>query len=312
MNALIDAALDYSSRGWHVFPLIPNSKRPAIPSHRAGECDGSDPFCTEGHRGWEERSTIDSDEIHALWASGRHGMAIAAGPSLLLVLDIDVAKVTGQATGMQSLTELEARCGNRVPEQTFTVATPSGGQHRYFRLHPDMADLATTSTGRLGVGLDTRGRGGYVVAPPTSLTSGTVYRVACSAAPVSVPRWLLHELLSNHASSGHGRGDRSSSTRVVNHRDRYVQAAIDGEVHRVVSAEVGWRNRYLFLASFALGQLVGAELLSESEAFEVLDEAARSQTEVPGDGYDKGQATATIRSGLDRGVRKPRQVRTRA
>lgn len=312
MNALIEAALDYSSRGWHVFPLVPNSKRPAIPSHTVGECDGSDPFCAAGHLGWEERSTVDLDEIHALWASGRHGIAIAAGPSRLLVLDIDVSKVSGETTGMQSLAELEARCGNRVPEQTFAVATPSGGQHRYFRLPPDMTDLATTSTGRLGVGLDTRGRGGYVVAPPTSLTSGTSYRVVCCATPAPAPRWLLHELRSDHGSSGQERGDRSSSECVVRHSDRYVQAAIDGEIDRVVSAEVGQRNHALFLASIALGQLVGANLLSESEAFDVLRGAARSQAEVPGDGYDERQATATIRSGFDRGVREPRQVRTRA
>ena len=139
MNDLTEAALDYAAKGWHVFPLAPNSKRPAIPSHTAGECDGSDPYCAEGHLGWEERSTVDRDEIHALWASGRHGIAIATGPSHLLVVDIDISKVNGAPIGMQSLAQLEARCGHSVPEHTFTVTTPSGGQHRYFRLHPDLA-----------------------------------------------------------------------------------------------------------------------------------------------------------------------------
>ena len=115
MNDLTEAALDYAAKGWHVFPLAPNSKRPAIPSHTAGECDGSDPYCAEGHLGWEERSTVDRDEIHALWASGRHGIAIATGPSHLLVVDIDVSKVNGAPIGMQSLAQLEARCGHRRP-----------------------------------------------------------------------------------------------------------------------------------------------------------------------------------------------------
>lgn len=312
MNALIEAALDYAARGWHVFPLVPNSKRPAIPSHSAGECDGSDPYCAEGHLGWEERSTVDSDEIHAMWASSRHGIAIATGPSSLLVLDIDVSKSSGETTGMHSLAELEARCGHRVPERTFTVATPSGGQHRYFGLHPDMSDLPTTTTGRLGVGLDTRGRGGYVVAPPTSLSAGASYRVACSTAPATAPRWLIDELLASQRSSGHQGTGRARSGCVVRHADRYVQAAIDGEIERVVSAQIGGRNHALFLASIALGQLVGADLLAESEALDVLHEAARSQAEVPGDGYDERQATATIRSGFDRGVQEPRQVRNRA
>ena len=170
MNDLIEAALDYATRGWHVFPLAPHSKRPAIPSHTAGECDRTDPYCAEGHLGWEERSTTDPDEIHALWAAGRYGIAIATGPSRLLVLDIDVSKLDGGRLGLQSLAHLEARCGRRVPERTFTVATPSGGQHRYFQMPPDTAHLPTTTTGRLGPGLDTRGRGGYIVAPPTTLT----------------------------------------------------------------------------------------------------------------------------------------------
>ncbi len=312
MNDLTEAALDYAVKGWHVFPLAPNSKRPAIPSHTAGECDGSDPYCADGHLGWEERSTVDPDDIHALWSSGRYGIAIATGPSHLLVVDIDVSKVNGDAIGMQALARLEARCGHSVPAHTFTVATPSGGQHRYFRLHPSMAELATTSTGRLGAGLDTRGRGGYVVAAPTPLTSGASYQIVCSATPAPAPRWLIEQLIPSHRPSSSRGGDRSGSACVVRHRDRYVQAAIDGEVDRVVSAEVGGRNHALFLASIALGQLVGADLLSESEALDVLHDAARSQAEAPGDGYDERQAEATIRSGFDRGVREPRQVRSRA
>lgn len=311
MKSHVEAALDYAARGWHVFPLLPNSKRPAIPAHTAGECDGSDPYCSESHLGWQERSTVDPDETHAMWASGRHGIAIATGPSFLLVLDIDVSKVSGEATGMQSLAELEERCGHEVPEQTFTVATPSGGAHRYFRVPPDMAEFPTTTTGRLGVGLDTRGRGGYVVAPPTSLTSEAAYRIVCPTAPVSVPRWLIEELLPPDRSTRHG-GGRGNSGCAVRHPDRYVQAAIDGEIDRVVSAEVGGRNQALFLASISLGQLVGADLLSADEALDVLGEAARSQAEVPGDGYDERQATATIRSGFDRGQREPRQIRSRA
>ena len=79
----------------------------------------------------------------------------------------------------------------------------------------------------------------------------------------------------------------------------------------MVSAPIGERNQALFLASISLGQLVGGGLLDETDALEVLDDAARSQTQVPGDGYDQRQATATIRSGFERGVREPRQVKPR-
>ncbi len=310
MNDLIEAAVDYATRGWHVFPLAPHSKRPAIPSHTAGECDRTDPYCADGHLGWEQRSTTDPDEIHALWAAGQHGLAIATGPSRLLVVDIDVSKLDGGRLGLQSLAHLEARCGRRVPERTFTVATPSGGQHRYFRMPPDTAHLPTTTTGRLGPGLDTRGRGGYVVAPPTTLTPAVAYRVVCPARPAPAPRWLVDQLTAPGRSTSSPKSDQSGSGSIVHHHLRYVQAAIDGEIDRVVSAEVGGRNHALFLASIALGQLVGADLLTDSDALEVLRAAARSQAQAPGEDYDQRQVEATIRSGFDRGLREPRQLRT--
>lgn len=312
MTSVAGTALGYAARGWHVFPLAPCSKRPAIPSHRSSECDGSDPYCWDGHRGWEKRATTDPDEINAFWGPGRHGVAIATGPSHLMVLDIDVAKTPDRASGRASLEALEARHDARLPRRTFTVRTPSGGEHRYFRLTGDQYGLATTTTGCLGPGLDTRGRGGYVVAPPTALGPGRRYAVTCDAAPVPVPDWLIAAIIGEPAPPHHQhRAGRPGPGYLVRQVDRYVQAAIDGETDRVVSAPIGERNQTLFLASIALGQLVGGGLLDETDALEVLDAAARSQIQVPGDGYDQRQATATIRSGFERGVREPRQVTPR-
>lgn len=311
MSDLLDAAAAYIEWGWHLFPLVPGSKRPAIPAHTADKCDGSDPYCAEGHLGWEQRASHDRNDILASWASGRHGIAIATGPSRLLVVDIDISKSSGEATGMASLARLEANSGHRVPTRTFTVATPSGGSHRYFKLTDDQAKMATTTTGRLGIGLDTRGRGGYVVAAPTTLGSTGGYRVSCPLPPAPVPRWLIQLLLPEHRAS-HETPRRAARPRsTVRHLDRYLQAAIDGETERVVTAAVGQRNLTLFLASIALGQLVGGQLLDESEAIEILRHAARSQAELPGDGFDQRQADATIRSGLARGVSEPRQVANR-
>jgi hypothetical protein len=49
IDQLRDAALLYASRGWHVFPLIPGTKKPACPGHPASRCDRSDPWCRHGH-----------------------------------------------------------------------------------------------------------------------------------------------------------------------------------------------------------------------------------------------------------------------
>src|SRR5690349_10328187 len=45
MNELMRAALDAADRGWHVFPVRPNNKRPAFPDHPAETCRGRDPRC---------------------------------------------------------------------------------------------------------------------------------------------------------------------------------------------------------------------------------------------------------------------------
>ncbi|WP_255347783.1 bifunctional DNA primase/polymerase [Actinoplanes sp. N902-109] len=75
-NDFLTAALSAADRGWHVFPLRPDDKRPAIGK-------------------WEQRATIDPDRIRRCWTAGPYNVGIACGPSGLVVLDFDARK-TGQ------------------------------------------------------------------------------------------------------------------------------------------------------------------------------------------------------------------------
>lgn len=145
------AALNYAARGWHVLPLLPGSKRPACPSHSAGRCDRSDPFCRHGHQGWEERATTSELRITRAWSRHPFGIGVACGPSRLLVLDTDFPKPAdavpsawrrrGTVTGEDVLAELAH--GRQLPD-TYTVSTPSGGRHRYYRA-PDHVQLTNTA-----------------------------------------------------------------------------------------------------------------------------------------------------------------------
>src|SRR5829696_134967 len=191
-DQLRTAALLYASRGWHVFPLLPGTKRPACPGHPASRCDRSDPWCRHGHTGWEQRATVSDLRIRRAWSSGPNGIGIACGPSRLLVVDTDQPKAADQAgglTGEDSLARLEARNRAQLPS-TYTVVTPSGGIHRYFAL-PDGLQLGNTA-GQLGPLVDTRGAGGYVVASPTVI--GRPYRVIENRRPAPLPDWLAQLL----------------------------------------------------------------------------------------------------------------------
>jgi hypothetical protein len=307
VNELLDAALNYAARGWHVFPLLPNSKRPACPRHPAARCDRSDPYCRHGHVGWEQRATTSIRRIRRAWTSHPYGIAIATGPSGLLVVDTDRPKPAEPGalspnvpTGDDHLRRLAEQQGGSLP-RTWTVATPSGGTHRYF-LIPRGEPMGNTA-GRLGALVDTRGQGGYVVAPPTNLYRP--YTLQDDRVPVPLPDWLA-QLLAKPA-------PQLASSAMPQLRQHppgrgaavgYAEAAIAGEVTHVEAARPGQRNHTLFCAAVALGQLVSGGQLEERAAREALRAAATQH--IHDGAFSAGQADATITSGLSRGARTPR------
>jgi putative DNA primase/helicase len=84
--------------------------------------------------------------------------------------------------GEESLQQLEAQYGP-LPE-TATVLSGGGGRHLYFQ-HP--GSRVPTTSGNLGPGLDTRGDGGYIVAPPSLHVSGKGYKWEPGKNPDKVP-----------------------------------------------------------------------------------------------------------------------------
>ncbi len=298
---LLEHALAYAEAGWPIFPLRPGTKRPATPNHTAENCDRSDRRCWNGHTGWEPRATLDINRITRAWQMRPYGIGIACGPANLVVIDLDCAKGK-QSSGAETLTQLENDHGQVLPP-TWTIATPSGGRHLYYR-QPPGSHLGNTA-GRLGPGIDTRGHGGYVVAPPTQTPSGD-YWLVDDHEPVELPSWF-GELLAPVVVSARPKQARRIGTRLsIDRARRYVEAAVAGEVERIHAAPEGKRNHTLFCASVAIGQLVGAQVLDEQEAEGLLDDAARAH--VAAGAYSGSQAFQTIASGLRRGIAEPRQL----
>jgi Bifunctional DNA primase/polymerase, N-terminal len=309
---LLTAALRYAERGWYVFPLRPNDKRPACPAHPADRCEGNDPFCRDGHTGWAQRATTDPARITRAWSSSPYGLAIATGPSALVVVDTDLPK-PGQDTPQPSQHHNVA-CGEDVlavladdhscvVPATYTVRTRSGGTHRYYT-HPAGPRLANT-TGKLGHLVDTRSNGGYVVAAPTAI-DGANYTVTDDRPPAPLPDWLTGLLTPRtpHTSAPAAwpralpvAGDRTA---------RYVTAAMVGESAKVRGAQPGGRNHTLFCAAVALGQLVAGRALTQDDARQALHDACSNHIAVGA--FTEREAMASIASGLRRGANNPRTL----
>ncbi|MGP3935993.1 bifunctional DNA primase/polymerase [Nonomuraea sp. KM88] len=293
MRDLTRYALAAAARGWHVFPLAPHDKRP-LP----------------GFTAWETHATTDTALIRHMWARGPFNIGIACGPSSLVVLDLDVPKPgehppaawarPGVNDGSDVLAALCEQAGQPLPLETFMVRTRRGGTHLYFTA-PAGLDLRNTA-GKLGWKIDTRARGGYVVAPGSTVTlpDGTgTYDVLYEPPPAPLPPWLADHLTTQPSVSSAGAvlnacgGDRAAG---------YALAALRGEIQRVLDAVPGTRNDTLNLAAFALGQLIAPGLLPRALAEACLLNAAEAT------GLDFREAFTTIRSGLDSGLRRPRRT----
>jgi hypothetical protein len=285
------AALEATERGWHVFPLIPDSKRPAI-------------------RSWEPRATTDAERVTRCWTAGDYNIGIAAGPSGLVVVDLDVPKHDQDvppaetpsyvADGSDMFSALAERHGQPLPTQTYSVRTASGGTHLYFAAPADV-ELRNTA-GTLGWKIDTRASGGYVVGAHSSV-DGKRYTVVHDAPPVPLPDWLTKLLVPAPLPP---QGPVAVPLIAKDRHSAYLRAAVDGEVQRVTRAHTGNRNNALYQASVALGQLVAGRELSEAEVTDWLASAA------VGVGLAEPDVGRTVASGLRAGAKRPRTFGWRA
>lgn len=158
-TAMAEAAREYLQRGWSVIPLRPHDKRPLI--------------------AWHEFQTrrAHTGAVDSWWGPGTNAnLGVVTGQiSGLVVLDLD---------GEQGRTSVRDRQLPITP-----IAQTGHGWHYYFA-HP-----GTQVDNAVGIlpGVDLRGDGGYVVAPPSIHQSGARYHwlVPPFSTPLApLPAWL--------------------------------------------------------------------------------------------------------------------------
>lgn len=279
----IDAAVVYARRGWPVFPC--HSAGPTVGcSCGLGDC--ASPGKHPRVRGGLHASSTDPAIVRGWWARWpRANVAIRTGEaSGLVVVDVDPAH-----GGSRTIVELEATYGP-LPA-TRTIRTASGGRHLYFR-HP--GGMVRNDAGRLfGRGVDLRGDGGYVVAPPSRAVAGIYSLMAHGGVINDLPEWILERLAERERPRSVDRPD-------VRAPGAWARAALQGELGRVRSAVEGTRNDTLNRVAYRLGQIVGAGGLDERDVEVVLvDEAVAI-------GLGEREAVRTVRSGLLAGESAPR------
>ncbi|MGW0187336.1 bifunctional DNA primase/polymerase [Streptomyces sp. NPDC003362] len=280
---LIRAALNAAERGWHVFPLRPGTKRPAL--HGEAACPRTGP-CAGGHRKWEDRATTDPDRIRTAWSRAPFNVGIATGPSGLLVIDLDVPKNNSSADapcGAATFAALCERTGQPVP-RTRTIRTASGGTHLYFTA-PAAVRLHNTA-GTLAPLVDTRAWGGYVVAAGSTV-DGARYETAGPALLRPLPDWLKTLVVPPHPAN------RPAAEPTGQRHRPYVDAAITRETAAVTTAREGQRNTTLLRAGRALGRFVASGDLTRTEVETALQRAGESA------GLSAAECRTTLRSALD-------------
>ncbi|MGW1722327.1 bifunctional DNA primase/polymerase [Streptomyces sp. NPDC002306] len=292
MNApLLNTALTTAQRGWHVFPLRPGTKRPALHGEAACTRTGA---CEAGHRKWEQRATTNPDRIRATWSRGPFNVGIATGPSGLLVVDLDMPKDNSNAdapSGAATFGALCERTGQPVPA-TYRTRTASGGEHLFFAA-PESARLGNTA-GSLAPLVDTRGWGGYVVAAGSTTPAGP-YTVNDDTTPAELPAWLLRLLESPPAPQ-----PAAPFAWPTISGSRAAIAALERECRAVLGSPEGAGNITLNRSAFKVGRFVAWGDLPRQvveEAFQAVGESR---------GLTVAECRATIRSALDSSLRKAR------
>jgi hypothetical protein len=154
-----EAALIYASWGWPVFPLLPLADAARI-AKRTGDTITKVAKRPATRHGFKD-ATTDPARISGWWE--RHpdsNIGIATGRHFD-VIDVDTHK-----GGMTSYHRMRASDG-MIPAVHGKVATASGGWHLYIE---PLGGGNSADTGKSVLpGIDFRGLGGYVVAPPSWL-----------------------------------------------------------------------------------------------------------------------------------------------
>lgn len=195
------------ARGWRLHPLKKGTKLPCLPR-------------------WQHRASSDLKQVSA-WARefpGCNWGAVAGAESGFFAVDVD------DPVAMQGL---EDECGP-VPDGLCNVT--SKGYQLIYQWQPGKDVRPATDHPRKGI--DIRGRGSYIVIPPSVHPSGHIYHYSDGSLPIpACPPWLMALILNRSPASAHDRqsapaaGVVASESICEGNRTRHL-VSIAGSMHK--------------------------------------------------------------------------------
>lgn len=200
-SSIKKCAEQYIQRGFSIIPL-----HTAIQRGEKFSCSCGNLGCTAPAKhpignlvpqGLKNTSSNIDDAKKWFRGLGQKNIGIVTGSaSGLVVIDIDI-----RHNGDKSLADLEKKY-EQLPK-TLRWKTGGGGEHILFE-YP--GEIIKNSAGMLGEGIDVRGDGGYIVAPPSRHITGNYYElhdgITLDTELAEIPAWLLELLRKGKGSSG--------------------------------------------------------------------------------------------------------------
>jgi len=228
-------------------------------------------------KGWQEAATTEASQIKQWSEQFRERLAFFGVPcgniNHILVLDIDI-KTGGWDT---------IKNNNLVIPDTLSQKTLNGGTHYIFSFDP-----ARDPGNKVGFlpGLDIRSQGGWI--------AWYNKEVDWSKKILPAPEWLY---LYSFADKKTKPVDLPQNT--IGISTEIAKGIFDSCIEAITTAAAGESNDVLNRESFKVGQLVASKSISREFAEFELFKAAKLR------GKPDYEARATIKSGLDGGIRCP-------
>lgn len=192
-QTVLDFSMKYSRLGLAVLPLHYPVQQQGGMTCSCGQPDCQSPAKHPVGRlvpNGLKNATTNPDVVEGWFRNQPWNLGIVTGGSSAIVaLDIDP-----RHGGDESIAALE-RANGPLPA-TWRFLTGGGGEHVLFR-RP--GDSIPNSTQKIAPGIDVRGEGGYIVAPPSQHICGGAYAISVDHHPDEVPlapapSWLVEAI----------------------------------------------------------------------------------------------------------------------